>query len=99
MVFALFMFFRGHNLPGGGFIGGLLASAGVILVYMAFGMEAGDKFVDYRVIASAGLLCAALAGLLPMFLGFPFMTSMFGQIKLPLVGSLDVSTVLLFDFG
>lgn len=99
MVFALFMFFRGHNQPGGGFIGGLLASAGIILTYMAFGLDPGDKAINYRLVASTGLLCAIAAGIFPMLLGFPFMTSMFGKVMIPLVGGLDVSTVLLFDFG
>lgn len=99
MVFAVFMFYRGHNLPGGGFIGGLLAAAGIILVYVAFGMQPGDEFINYRHVAAAGLLCAAAAGLWPMFAGMPFLTSMFGQVRLPLIGPLEVSTVLLFDFG
>lgn len=99
MVFALFMFFRGHNLPGGGFIGGLLASAGIILIYMAFGLKTGEDFLNYRLVAGFGLLCAGAAGLIPMFVGQPFLTSMFGQLQVPLVGALDVSTVLLFDFG
>lgn len=101
IMFALFMFFRGHNFPGGGFIGGLLASSGVLLIYIAFGMRLGDRTyrLDYRLSASAGLIFAALAGLLPMFSGRPFLTSMFWQIDIPIVGVLELSTVLLFDLG
>src|SRR5690606_29916925 len=101
ITFSLFMFFRGHNYPGGGFVGGLLASAGILLVYIAFGMRESDRIYgfNYRIIASVGLLCAAAAGVLPMFSGLPFLTSMFHQVELPGVGVFDVSTVLLFDFG
>lgn len=101
MTFALFMFFRGHNLPGGGFIGGLLASAGMLLIYIAFGMREGDRVYGsyYRTIATLGLGCAALAGTVPMFQGLPFLSSMFWQLHIPLLGDLDFSTVLLFDFG
>lgn len=101
VTFSLFMFFRGHNHPGGGFVGGLIASAGILLVYIAFGMREGDRIYgfNYRIVASVGLLCAAAAGLLPMFAGRPFLTSMFGSIDVPVVGTLQLSTVLLFDFG
>lgn len=101
ITFSLFMFFRGHNFPGGGFVGGLLASAGILLVYIAFGMRESDRIYgfNYRVVAFLGLLCAGTAGVLPMFSGLPFLTSMFRSIELPVIGAFDLSTVLLFDFG
>lgn len=101
MTFALFMLFRGHNFPGGGFIGGLLASAGMLTVYIAFGMGQGDRLYGsyYRIIASVGLFCAAVAALVPMFNGLPFLTSMFWRVTIPFVGEFDASTVLLFDLG
>lgn len=101
MVFSLFLFLRGHNAPGGGFIGGLVASSAIILFYLAFGLVETDRIfrVDYITVASTGLLCAGAAGLLPMFFGHPFLTSLFWHVTLPLVGPFDLSTVLLFDLG
>lgn len=101
ITFSLFMFFRGHNQPGGGFVGGLIASAGILLMYIAFGMREADRVYRFnpRGVASLGLLCAAAAGLLPMLSGRPFLTSMFRQIDVPGIGTLQLSTVLLFDFG
>lgn len=101
ITFSFFMFFRGHNHPGGGFIGGLIASAGILLTYIAFGMRTGDRIygVHYRVVALTGLLCAITAGVLPMFMGRPFLTSMFGRVVIPGFGPIELSTVLLFDFG
>lgn len=101
IMFAFFMFFRGHDLPGGGFIGGLLASTGILVIYIAFGMRQGDRAYryNYRLTAFAGLLCAATAGVLPIFFGLPFLTSISGLVEAPVVGELHLSTVLLFDFG
>lgn len=101
MTFAFFMFFRGHNHPGGGFIGGLLASAGMLLIYMAFGAKEGDRIYGqyYRAVAMFGLACSAFAAVFPMFLGMPFLKSIFWTISLPGGATFDISTVLLFDFG
>lgn len=101
MTFAFFMFFRGHNHPGGGFIGGLLASAGMLLVYMAFGAREGDRIYGryYRALAMFGLACSLSAAVLPMLFGKPFLKSMFWTISLPGGVTFDLSTVLLFDFG
>lgn len=101
MIFALFMFVRGHNFPGGGFIGGLLASAGMLLIYITFGMREGDRIYGqyYRAVAVLGLACAATAGIVPMLLGMPFLSSLFWDLHIPLVGTFALSTVLLFDFG
>lgn len=101
MIFALFMFVRGHNFPGGGFIGGLLASAGMLLIYITFGMREGDRIYGqyYRAVAVLGLACAAGAGIVPMFLGMPFLSSLFWEVHVPTLGTFDLSTVLLFDLG
>lgn len=101
IMFSLFLFLRGHDAPGGGFIGGLMASAGILLVYIAFGLERGDHVFPYnfRAIAVFGLLSASVAGVLPMFFGRPFLTSTFYRLDLPLIGPFSFSTVLLFDLG
>lgn len=101
IMFSLFLFLRGHNDPGGGFIGGLMGAAGILLIYISFGLRQADWVFpfNYRLMASIGLLCAGLAGIMPMFVGLPFLTSGFHQVNLPLIGPFDFSTVLLFDFG
>lgn len=101
MIFALFMFVRGHNLPGGGFIGGLLASAGMLLIYIAFGMREGDRVYGqyYRAVAVLGLACSASAAIVPMLMGMPFLTSLFWDVDIPALGTFSLSTVLLFDLG
>lgn len=101
IIFSVFLFFRGHNEPGGGFIGGLMASSAVWLIYIAFGLEEGDAMLpfNYRRITAIGLLAAGLASIIPMFTGLPFLTSQFYTPSLPIIGELELSTVLLFDFG
>ena len=95
IVFSLFVTLRGHNSPGGGFIGGLLAASGVALYALAFGVEAARRMLRLHplAIAAIGLLLAALSGLLSAAYGVPYMTGLWFDI------GIDVSTVMSFDIG
>ena len=98
-LFSLFMLFRGHNEPGGGFIGGLLL-AGAFLIYgMAYGPgDARALFVvEPRTLIGLGLALALLAGCLALFAGRPFLTGLWLDAQIPGIGKL--SSVLLFDVG
>ena len=96
LVFSLFMLLRGHNAPGGGFIGGLIAAAGVVLYAFAAGAKEARRAlrVDPRSIGIFGMALALLSGLAAAPLGLdPFAGIWIGLDSLPL------STVLLFDIG
>ena len=95
IVFSLFVTLRGHNSPGGGFIGGLLAASGVALYALAFGVEAARRMLRLHplAIAAIGLLLAALSGLLSAAYGVPYMTGLWFDV------GIDVSTVMSFDIG
>lgn len=102
LVFSFYMLLRGHNEPGGGFIGGLLGSIGFVLYAIAHGTTAARRALrlDPASIAMAGLGIALLAGLLAVFSGTPFFTGQW----LFLGGTesdkgLPISSVLLFDVG
>ena len=101
IVIALFMFLRGHDLPGGGFIAGIVLSLAFILQYMA----GGTRWVEDRLRILPvlwigwGLLFALLTGLGAMVLGYPFLTSAFAYADLPLIGRVPMATALLFDLG
>lgn len=101
LVVAAYLFFRGHDAPGGGFIAGLVASAGVILQYLAFGLASirSAWHFDYRKVAPIGLLVATLTGLMPMAAGLPFLTSGGAEVTLPFLGTLKLLSTLLFDLG
>ena len=101
IVFAAFLFLRGHDLPGGGFAAGIAMAAAFILQYMA----AGTRWVEahLRVLPvnwiGAGLLFAACVGAGSWLFGYPFLTSHSQYVELPLVGKVPAASAALFDLG
>lgn len=97
--FALYMFFRGHDKPGGGFIAGLIASIPFMLHAMVFGYERTRQVfrVKPTVLAALGLLMALLSGFFAVLKGKPYLTSAWVTQELPLVGK--IGTPIFFDFG
>ena len=100
LLFAVFLLLRGHNQPGGGFVGGLVVAASFVLYSIAFSVEAARRALLVRssTLLGIGLLVALVSGLPAVVLGQPFMTSQWTTIAL---GSteLDVGTPLVFDIG
>jgi len=94
LIFSLYMVFRGHNQPGGGFIGGLIIAGGLILELLAVGRSRFlKKFpLNSRLIFSIGLSLAFLTGLGSTLFGYPFLTSTYSK-------ALHLSTASLFDLG
>jgi multicomponent K+:H+ antiporter subunit A len=101
MLVAVFVFLRGHNLPGGGFIASLIVSVALLLQYVASGVLWTESRIrlNYRALAGLGLLVAAATGLGSLAFGYPFLTSAFGHFHLPLIGEIELSTAMLFDLG
>lgn len=100
-VVAVYFFMRGHNLPGGGFIAGLIFAVGLIIQYMLAGtawVEARLKLQPHRWI-SIGLGLAALAGIGAWVVGYPFLTTHTAHITLPLLGELHLPSAFVFDLG
>lgn len=100
LVFSVFVLLRGHNEPGGGFIGGLIAASAFAIQGIAQGVTSVRRAlrVDPLAIAGFGLGLSVLAGLVPLLTETPFMTGIW--IKLPLgFADIDLSTVMLFDSG
>ncbi|MBX3131383.1 MAG: monovalent cation/H+ antiporter subunit A [Polyangiaceae bacterium] len=101
LLTAVFLFLRGHNAPGGGFIAGLTAAVGLVFVYQArnpTGAPARRPASMSRWLA-AGVLLAALPGVAAMLFGRAFLTAGHVHLPLPLVGEVHLSTVLVFDLG
>jgi multicomponent K+:H+ antiporter subunit A len=105
LVVALYIFMRGHNQPGGGFIAGLITAVTLVLQYMAKGQsraevllwaQGGRRFVVW---IGVGLGIAALTGLGAFWFGQPFLTSAHGHPHLPLLGELPLASAALFDLG
>lgn len=99
--FALYLFFAGHNAPGGGFIGGLITSAGIVLLFMAYGARAINKVlpVDFKLFIPIGLGIAVLTGIGSFVFGQEFLSQTFGHFHFPILGDLELATALLFDLG
>ncbi|WP_290652779.1 Na+/H+ antiporter subunit B [Aquisalimonas sp.] len=101
LLFSLFVLLRGHDEPGGGFIAGLVAAVGFSLYVFAF--NAGDTrelmWMDPRVMLGWGLLLATLSGLPAILEGKAFFTALWWPVEVPLIGSVTLSTPLVFDIG
>ena len=100
LVFSAYVCLRGHNEPGGGFIGGLIAAAALEVLALAIGVKETRTAlrVDPVSIAGFGVFLAGLSGLLSLFIGAPFMTSIWW---FPMIGGTEValSTPMFFDIG
>jgi multicomponent K+:H+ antiporter subunit A len=100
-IVAVYFFMRGHNLPGGGFVAGLIFATAVIVQYMVAGtawVESHIKLRPHRWISS-GLLLACGTGLGAWLLGFPFLTSHTAHLRLPLLGEVHIPSAFAFDLG
>lgn len=101
LLVSAYLFGRGHYLPGGGFIAGLVTAAAFVLQYVATGREHVSRVLPFRpdVLIALGLAIATLTGVGAQVFGFPFLTSTYGATDLPVIGHLEASTAVLFDFG
>ncbi|MDN3521092.1 monovalent cation/H+ antiporter subunit A [Halomonas ramblicola] len=95
------IFLRGHNLPGGGFIAGLITAVALTLQYMSGGLVWAQErmLTAFRPLIGAGILIATLTGLGSWPFGYPFLTSAHDHVHWPLVGELELATAMLFDLG
>lgn len=100
-LIALFFLLRGHNLPGGGFVAGLIFAASVILQYMMGGIRwVEDRSRIYpQFWIAGGLILAGFAAMLAWAAQLPFLSALALDVALPVVGHLHLSTVILFDLG
>ena len=99
LLFSIFVLLRGHNEPGGGFVGGLLAAAAFALYAIARGVDEARRVlrINPRTMIGLGLLTAVTSGLFALAVGLPFMTGLWSEQEIPVLGK--VGTPLMFDFG
>lgn len=101
LMVSVYIFLRGHNMPGGGFIAGLITSVALILQYIASGMVWTEERISFRYhnVIGLGLLFATVCGAGSLVFGYPFLTSTFGYITWPVVGKFEVASAMVFDLG
>lgn len=101
LVFSLYLLFAGHNQPGGGFAGGLVAGVVVVLAWSAGGPEVVRRLIPIRTSAllGAGLVVAAGTGFASLAAGLGYLESGYVQVSVPLVGQVKAVSALAFDTG
>ncbi|MCE7984507.1 MAG: Na+/H+ antiporter subunit B [Caldilinea sp. CFX5] len=99
LLFSLFLLFRGHNEPGGGFVGGLVAASAFALYALAFDVNAARRLLrlEPRVLIALGLTVAGVSGFGGLLTGRPFFAPVWGAQELPIIGK--PGTPLFFDTG
>jgi multicomponent K+:H+ antiporter subunit A len=101
LAVSVYLFLRGHNLPGGGFIAGLVVAVPMLMQYVLSGAGYVEQRLgfDYPRMIGLGLLAALLTGLGSWLLGYPYMTSHTDYVAVPLLGKLPMASAMAFDTG
>jgi multicomponent K+:H+ antiporter subunit A len=101
LMVGVYIFLRGHNEPGGGFIAGLVVAIAVVVQYMASGFSWADQRqrYPYHGIIGAGVLVAGLTGIGAWYAGKPFLSSAFGYFRIPPMEEFELATAMGFDLG
>ena len=101
LLVGFYIFLRGHNEPGGGFIAGLIVSIAVVMQYMASGFAWASARLKYPYhgVIGAGVLVAGFTGIGSWFVGKPFLTSDFTYVRIPPFEKFELATAALFDLG
>ncbi len=105
LVVSLYIFLRGHNLPGGGFIAGLITSLALVIQYIALGQDQAERLLKaksgrlYEIWIGIGLVIAGLSGIGAWLWGRPFLTSAHIYVSPPILGEIHLASAAIFDLG
>ncbi len=101
LTLGVYLFFAGHNEPGGGFIGGLVLGSGIVLLYITFDIETVHRGMpfDFKKVAALGVLLATGSAVSSIFLDVPFLTQTDAYVEFPLLGETHLTTVTIFEAG
>lgn len=101
LIFSIYLLLRGHNNPGGGFIGGIIASSGFIFYAIIFGTDSLQKIIRLKpqIFIGIGLSLVLIAAILPTFFSAEILTGLWIQANIPGLGTLHAGTPLIFDIG
>ncbi len=101
VVVGIYIFLRGHNQPGGGFVSGLVIAVALLMQYMAsgFAWTQTRQRIEYHTMIGWGVIIAGLTGAGAWLAGKPFLTSSFTYVHLPPIEEFELATAMLFDLG
>lgn len=101
LLVSVYIFLRGHNVPGGGFIAGLITAVAIIQQYIAHGVQwiKPRVTIDYQWMIAGGILIATATGLGSWIFDKPFLSTWFDYFNLPWIGEFELASAMLFDLG
>ena len=101
LLFSVFLMIAGHDQPGGGFVGGLIAASAFSLHALAYDVGDARRLLrlDPHTLIAGGLVVAALAAIGPMFIGLPLLTGVWTELRIGVFGMLPIGSPLVFDLG
>ena len=101
LTLGMYLFFAGHNAPGGGFIGGLVLGSAIVLMYVTYDIETVFKSMpfDFKKVAALGVLLATGSAIAALFFDEPFLQQTDNYFTLPILGEVHLTTVTIFEAG
>jgi len=101
ILFSIYIFFAGHNSPGGGFVGGLLTTGAFVLLLLAYDLKTVQKLLPFNtmIVVAVGLLLSLGMASASLIFNVPFFTHVFDDFNLPLFGETSLHTAMIFDAG
>ncbi|KYG33402.1 Na(+)/H(+) antiporter subunit B [Alkalihalobacillus trypoxylicola] len=101
LIFSVYLFFAGHNNPGGGFIGGLMTASALLLMYLVFNIQTIKSVINikFEAVIGIGLIVTILTGVIGVFNGDAYLTQYFDYFQIPIFGETELATALPFDLG
>lgn len=101
LTLALYLFFAGHDAPGGGFISGLVLASAFVLSLLSYDIHSmrNGMPVDFKLVAATGALIVLISGFAPILFGHDFLYQTFLSVSIPVFGLITISTVTFFELG
>jgi len=101
LLISFYIFMRGHNLPGGGFIAGLITAIAIILQYLTNGLQWTNQRIsdNFHPLLAGGVLIAGLTAVASLFFGMPLLTTAHDHFDIPLIGEVELASAMVFDLG
>ncbi|WP_020615850.1 Na(+)/H(+) antiporter subunit B [Paenibacillus daejeonensis] len=101
ITFSAFLFLAGHNNPGGGFIGGLMSAAALVLLALSYDLKTVKQAlpVNFHYMTATGMLIAIFSGMGSFVFDAPFLSQAYDYFDLPLLGNVELATAMVFDLG
>ena len=101
LTLGVYLFFSGHNAPGGGFIGGLVLGSAIVLLYITYDIETIQKKMpfDFKKVAALGVLLTTGTAMGSLYFDVPFLSQTDGYFHIPFLGEKHLTTVTIFEAG